>query len=470
MSVAAIAERRAVDSPIQRLEALCDPGSLELVRTAVVSAAMGDAARGDDGVLAGAGLVEGRPVFCYAQDPSYLGGSLGEAHADSIVRVMELAERRRTPVVGFVESGGARLQEGHAALAGYGKIFRQSVHLSRVVPQVSVVTGVSAGGGAYSPALTDFVVLTDAGRMFLTGPRVVRAALGEDVSIEDLGSARVHARNGVAQFAVNTEDDAAALVRELLGLLPTRIGAEPPTLAARPAIGDPGAPVPGEARKVYDVRDVAAAIFDDGRLVELSDRWASNMVVGLARLDGRPVGLVANQPRRLGGVIDAAASEKAAGFVERCDRFGLPLVVLVDTPGFMPGLAQERSGVIRHGADLLRAFAGASVPKVTVVLRKAFGGAVITMNSRHLGADMTFAWPGAEIGIMAAEQAVRIVHRRRLASSANPELDVVDLASAYGSEHLSAASAAASGFVDEVIQPAATRARLARILRVLGER
>jgi len=454
--------RTQAESPLRRLEHLADPGSLELIRTGVISTRVGDRARPDDGVLAGAARVGGRPIFCYSEDPAYLGGSLGEAHADSIVRVMELAQRAGAPVVGFVESGGARLQEGHAALAGYGRIFRRSVELSRLVPQVSVVSGVSAGGGAYSPALTDFVVMTGEGRMFLTGPGVVRAALGEEVSMEDLGGPRVHGKNGVAQFSVSTEADAAVLVRELLGMLPSRLGDSLPIAPGAAPTGDPSAPVPAASRKVYDVRDVAAEIVDDARLLEVSPRWAPNMVTALCRIDGRPVGLIANQPRRIAGVIDAAAAEKAATFIERCERFGLPLVVLVDTPGFMPGRRQESAGVIRQGASLLRAFAGATVPKLTVVLRKAYGGAVITMNSRDLGADAVFAWPGAEIGIMAARQAVDIVHRRHLEAEGPDAREF--LAAAYAEEHLSAEAAAASGYVDEVIDPIETRARLAGAL------
>ncbi len=452
----------APGSPLRRLELLADPGSLELIRTGVVSTRIAERARPDDGVHAGAARVEGRPVFCYAEDPGFLGGSLGEAHADSIVRVMELAQRAGAPVVAFVESGGARLQEGHAALAGYGRIFRRSVELSRLVPQVSVVSGVSAGGGAYSPALTDFVVMTAEGRMFLTGPGVVRAALGEEVGMEELGGPRVQGRNGVAQFSVDSEADAAALVRELLGMLPSRLGDPLPFVPGSAPGGDPSAAVPSASRRVYDVRDVAVAIVDDGRLLEVSPRWAPNMVTAICRIEGRPLGLIANQPRRIAGVIDAAAAEKAAGFIERCERFGLPLVVLVDTPGFMPGRRQEAQGVIRQGAALLRAFAGATVPKLTVVLRKAYGGAVITMNSRDLGADAVFAWPGAEIGIMAAGQAVDIVHRRQLASQGPGAREL--LAAAYEEEHLSAEAAAASGYVDEVIAPPQTRARLAGAL------
>jgi acetyl-CoA carboxylase carboxyltransferase component len=454
-----------------RLEALCDPGSFRPLRSGVLSHRLGDRAREGDGVVAGAGRVSGRPVFCYAQDPSFMGGSLGEAHADSIVRVMDLAGRSRAPVVGFIESGGARLQDGHAGLAGYGRIFRKSVELSERVPQISVVTGVSAGGGSYSPALTDFVLMTSEARMFLTGPRVVREALGEEVTMEELGGPRVHEGNGVCQLVADSESEATGLVRELLGLLPQGIGERVAVAAPAPAGGpDPDVHVPAEARKVYDVRDVVEAIVDAGHLLEISSRWARNMVTGFARIEGRPVGVVANQPRRLGGVIDAEASEKAARFVRMCDRFGIPLVVLVDTPGFMPGRRQEGAGVIRHGASLLRAFAGASVPRVTVVLRKAYGGAVITMNSKDLGADMVFAWPGAEIGIMAANQAVGVVHRRRLREESDPEALGANLAAAYAEEHLTATAAAASGFIDEVIAPGETRSSLAWALSSLEKR
>lgn len=455
--------------PLEQIEALCDPGSFRALRRGAVSTRIGDRAAPGDGVLAGAGEVEGRPVFAYAQDPGFLGGSLGEAHAETIVRLLGMAGDAGAPVVGFVRSGGARLQEGHAALAGYGRIFRASVELSRRVPQVSVVSGISAGGGAYSPALTDFVVMTAEARMFLTGPKVVEEALGEVVSMEALGGPRVHGRNGVCHLAAADAPGAIEETRRLLGLLPARIGAPPPRAApSAPRGEDPGEVVPGEPRKVYDVRDVAASLFDAGSLLELSPRWATNMVVGLARLEGRPVGVIANQPRALGGVIDAPAAEKAALFVSSCDRFRLPLVVLVDTPGFMPGRRQEELGVIRHGASLLRAFAAATVPKATVVLRKAYGGAAITMNSRDLGADVVFSWPGAEIGIMAAGQAVGIVHRSALAATDGAERD--ELAAAYAAEHLTASAAAASGFVDEVIEPAATRDRLAWALRSLGNR
>jgi acetyl-CoA carboxylase carboxyltransferase component len=449
--------------PRERLELLCDPGTFMPLRTGVGGAG--------DGVLAGAGALAGSPLYCYAQDPKHKGGSLGGAHADSIVRVMRLAGDAGAPVVGFVESGGARLQDGHAALDGYGRIFRASVDLSQQVPQVSVVAGVSAGGGAYSPALTDFVVMTDSARMFLTGPQIVREALGEDVEMAELGGPSVHETNGVCQLVAADVPEAVVVTRELLSYLPARIGESVPLVpSVAPTGADPGETVPADPRRIYDVRDVVAQIADGGRMLELDEKWARSMVTGFARIEGRSVGIVANQPRRLGGVIDAEAAEKGALFVDRCDRFGIPLVVLVDTPGFMPGTRQEGAGVIRYGAQLLRAFAAARVPKLTVVLRKAYGGAVITMNSRGLGADMVFAWPGAEIGIMAARQAVGIVERRRLAAADDPDELRAGLAEEYAEEHLTASTAAASGFVDEVIAPPETRTRVAWALRVLEGR
>lgn len=457
------------EAPLRQLELLCDPGSFRPLRSGVASARLGERATPGDGVVAGAGQIDGRPVFCYSQDPTFLGGSLGEVHAETIVRTLRMAGDAGAPVVGFVRSGGARLQEGHAALAGYGRIFRASVELSRKVPQVSIVSGISAGGGAYSPALTDFVAMTAESRMFLTGPKVVQEALGEAISMEDLGGPRVHGRNGVCHLVADDDAAAIAMTRHLLGLLPQAIGGPLPIGAvADPDGTDPGSHVPENQRKVYDVRDVAASILDQGSLLELSPRWAPNMVTAIARLEGQPVGLIANQPRALGGVIDAAASEKAALFVSSCGRFRLPLVVFVDTPGFMPGKRQEEAGVIRHGASLLRAFAGATVPKVTLVLRKAFGGAAITMNSKDLGADLVFSWPGAQIGIMAARQAVGIVHHRALKEVGGPSQD--ELADAYAAEHLTAPAAAASGWVDEVIDPAWSRDRLAWALRSLGGR
>lgn len=467
----------ALDPARARIELLCDPGSFRPWRTAV-----------GDGVVAGRGRVGGRAVHCWAQDGSHLGGSLGAAGGETIARTIAAAARARTPVVGFPHSGGARIQEGVAALAAYAAIFREQA-LARV-PQVSVVCGPCAGGAAYSPSLGDVTVMCGPGaRMFLTGPRIVEEVTRERVSAEQLGGATVHARNGVAQLAATSEAEAARLVRELLAHLPAAEG-EPPPLApaAEPEPGDPadtlraqgppGAPPPRAAPEpaargaaapppprpaplpVYDVRAVARRIVDAGRLLELAPRWGPGLVTALVRLDGSPAGLVASQPRRLGGTIDCAAAEKGAWFVSLCDRFGLPLLVLVDTPGFLPGARQERGGVIRHGAAFLRAFARARVPRVTVTLRQAYGGAYIVMNARDLGADLSLAWPGARIGVMGARPAVELLERRAIAAGA----DAAVLAEGYEESHLDVAAAAGGGFVDEIVAPAETRARVLEAL------
>ena len=468
MTLAVVPRRDEKLTALERLEVLCDPGSLSLIRTGVLSGRMGARARGGDGVLAGAGRVGGRPVYVYAQEADYAGGSLGAAHADTIVRVLQLAGRARVPVVGFVESAGARLQEGVDALGGYGRIFAEHVRLHDLVPQITVIGGASAGGGSYAPALTDIVVMTDAAAMFLTGPAVVEEVMGERLTAAELGGPAVHERTGVAHVTARTDVDAALVARDLLDLLPQHAGGP---AHRRRAIDPPGpfpdATVPLDQRKVYDVRGVIAAIADGGSTLEISPRWARNLVTGLARIEGRPVGVIANQPRYLGGVLDAETAQKGARFVDLCDRFGLPLVVLVDTPGFLPGSRQERAGVIRHGAQLVHAFAAARVPKVTIVLRKAFGGAMIAMNAKELGADLAFAWPGAQIGVMGARQAVGIVHRREIAAARDPHACVDRLAREYADQHLGAHAAAAAGAIDEVIRAGETRARLAAWLDAL---
>jgi acetyl-CoA carboxylase carboxyltransferase component len=456
-------------TPLERLEVLTDPGSMQLLRTQVRSRRMGDRARPGDGVLAAHARVDGRQVYCYAQDASFAGGSLGEAHADTIVEVLRLAGRARVPVIGFIDSAGARMQEGLAALSGYGRIFSEHVRLSGVVPQISIVCGPAAGGSSYGPALNDFVIMSARGAMFLTGPAVVAEVTGEQVDTVALGGPRVHERSGVCHFTAPTEVDAALLARDLLDYLPQHAG-EPPQMW--PAVAAPETPpdsvVPSQARKVYDVRHVASALVDGGRLMELSPRRARNVVCALARLEGRAIGIIANQPKHLGGVLDAEAAQKAARFVRTCNAFGLPLLVLVDTPGFLPGSRQERDGVIRHGAKLVHAFAEATVPSVTVILRKAFGGAFIAMNSKALGADYVFAWPDVQLGVMGAEQAVGILNRREIAAAEDPAAARRRLAGAYAGEHLHVEGASADGFVDEVIAPAETRGRIASCLEALA--
>jgi acetyl-CoA carboxylase carboxyltransferase component len=447
--------------PIQRLGLLCDEGSLQVVRSAVVSDQMGTRARAGDGVVGAAGHIGGRPVFCYAQDATFAGGSLGQAHAATIVQVLRLAGQAGVPVIGFIESGGARLQEGVAALNGYARIFNETVALSGRVPQISVVTGTSAGGGSYSPALTDFVVMTNAASMFLTGPGVVREVTGEKTTAAELRGSRVHERNGVCQFVVRSDVDSIFLVRELLGYLPQNACQPLPTRVPEPPAGiSPAGIVPTDPRRPYDVRKVMEGVFDRESVLEVSSTWAPNIVTVFARPEGAPVGVVANQPAHLCGVIDAEASQKAARFVRTCNAFGLPIIALVDTPGFLPGTRQEEAGVIRHGAKLLHAFAEATVPRLTVVTRKAFGGAYITMNSKDLGAQLYLAWTGAEVGIMAPHAAVDIIHRRELAAAADPATARDELAREYREAHLTADAAARSGYVDEMISPNETRSRL----------
>ena len=431
---------------------------------------MGEKARTGDGVLGGSGTVDGRRVFCYAQDPSYAGGSLGEAHADTIARVLELAGRGRAPVVGFVSSGGARMQEGIAALGGYGRIFKRTVALSGKVPQISIVTGLSAGGGAYSPALTDWVVMTARSSMFLTGPGVVREALGEVVDAEELGGTRVHERNGVCHFVAADDLDASAWPGTCSGTCRAiAISRRRSSNAARRAVWTRRRWCRPSRGGSMTCATVIGSLVDGGELLEVSAGWARNLVTGFARIDGRTVGIIANQPRYLGGVLDAASSEKGARFVTKCDAFGIPLLVLVDTPGYMPGKRQEAAGVIRYGAAFVHAFAQATVPRITLILRKAFGGAFITMNSKDLGADYVFAWPQAEIGVMGARPAVGVIHRRALAAADDPEAERDRLAQHYAETQLRPEVAAARGFVDELIEPRDTRARLAWALHSLAQ-
>lgn len=438
-----------------RLELLFDAGTFQPIRSAV-----------GDGVVGGHGRVAGRPVCAWAQDGTFRGGSLGAAGGETIVRVIRRAASAGTPVVGFPHSGGARLQEGVAALSAYAAIFREQAVAD--VPQISVVSGPCAGGAAYSPALGDFVVMAgDESRMFLTGPQIIEQVTREKISAADLGGPKVHERNGVCHLVAADDVAAADQVRLLLGYLPAKARGGLPLAPPRPPRpGSPGDALPESRRRVYDVREPLARIVDGGELLELAPRWARNITVGFARLDGSPVGIIANQPRHLGGCLCAESSQKGAWFVDLCDRFGLPLVVLVDTPGFLPGATQERDGVLRHGASLLRAFGRATVPRITVTLRQAFGGAHIVMNSRDLGADLTLAWPDARIGVMGAPQAVGLVRRREIAAGADAEA----LAAAYEAEHLPVGVSARAGFVDEVVAPERTRARLIGELEGLGWR
>lgn len=408
-------------------------------------------------------MVGGRPIACYAQDGRHLGGSLGVVHGETIIRLLDLATTARLPVVSFIESAGARLQDGTLALTRYAEVFKRIVELSNRVPQISVITGLSAGGGSYAPALTDFRIMTRPSAMFLTGPAVVNEVMGESIDATTLGGVQVHERNGVCDLVAEDDAEAVRLAASLLGYLPREIGGEPSFCpAVEPAPSDPQAFVPNSPRAVYDIRDVISAVVDHESFLELNLRWGRSLTTGLARVGGRPVGVLANQPRHLGGVLDATSSVKGARFVAMCDRFGLPLVVLVDTPGFLPGSQQERAGVIRHGAELVQAFARASVARITLVVRKAYGGAFIAMNSKGLGASLVLAWPGAEIGIMGAEPAIRFLNRGDGSGD-----NRADQLIRYKSE-LTAEAAARAGQVDDVIAPAETRSRLLWALNSLG--
>jgi acetyl-CoA carboxylase carboxyltransferase component len=418
-----------------------------------------------DGVRVATGRVHGQVVVAFAQDRRFMGGSLGEAHARKICKAMDLAERIGAPIVGLLDSGGARIQEGVASLAGYGEIFRRNVRLSGRVPQISVVLGPCAGGAVYSPAITDFIILSrpDA-LMFVTGPKVVKQVLFEDVDAPALGGADVHATtSGVAHLVERDEASAIARARAVLAFLRVpRV--EPVTAADGPPLHEV---VTANFRRAYDVRRVIAKLADAGSVIEIQPDYAKNVVVALTRIDGRAVGIVANQPKERAGVLDIDASRKAARFVRTMSVFGVPIVTLVDVPGFMPGSRQEHGGVIVHGAKLLYAYCEARVPRITVVMRKAFGGAYIVMSSKHVGADVNLAWPGAQISVMGAEGAVEILHGKDLQGAADPKARFEELCGRYREEYMSVRVAAERGWVDEVIEPCETRQKITHYLGVL---
>ncbi|WP_213002470.1 acyl-CoA carboxylase subunit beta [Winogradskya consettensis] len=482
MNSGAVERQRSLGklSARQRLEALLDEGTfLEFDMYRRRPGAPGDpAAQGPhtDGVIAGFGSIEGRQVCVYAQDFSIAGGSLGEAHAAKIHKVMDLALSTGSPIIGLNDSGGARIQEGVMALNGYGGIFRRQVQASGVVPQISVVLGPCAGGAAYSPALADFTFMVrDIAKMYLTGPDVVAAVSGEQVSHEQLGGARVHGElSGVATFVSDDEQSCLEDVRYLVSMLPRNNLEQPPRLAPRGAATDSrpalAGIVPSASNKPYDMRQVIAEVVDDGAYLEVHEGWAPNVVCALARIDGDVVGLVGNQPTSSAGVLDTVASQKAARFVRFCDAFNIALVTLVDVPGFLPGTEQEHGGAIRHGAKLMYAYCEASVPRVQVIVRKAYGGAYIVMDSRSIGTDISLAWPTNEIAVMGADGAVNIIHRKQMAAADDPEALREQLVGRYKDELMHSYYAAERGLVDEVIDPAQTRAVVARSLALLRDK
>ncbi|MFJ1800400.1 acyl-CoA carboxylase subunit beta [Streptomyces sp. NPDC088180] len=426
-----------------------------------------------DGVVTGWGTVEGRTVFVYAHDFRIFGGALGEAHAQKIHKIMDLAVAAGAPLVSLNDGAGARIQEGVSALAGYGGIFSRNTRASGVIPQISVMLGPCAGGAAYSPALTDFVfAVRGISQMFITGPDVVQAVTGEEISQDGLGGADVHAGvSGVAHFVYDDEETCLAEVRFLLCLLPANNRELPPVApgadrADRLCEALPGL-VPDEAGRSYDIRAVIEELVDEGEHMEVHAVWAPNLVCSLARLDGQVVGIVANQPAAMAGVLDITASEKGARFVQFCDAFNIPLVTLVDVPGFLPGVRQEHEGIIRRGAKLLYAYCNATVPRISVVLRKAYGGAYIVMDSRSIGADIALAWPGNEIAVMGAEGAANVVFRREIAAAADPEETRRQKIEEYKRELVHPFYAAERGLVDDVIDPRETRSVLIRSLSML---
>jgi acetyl-CoA carboxylase carboxyltransferase component len=461
----------------ERIDLLLDEGSFHEVEPLRRHVAAGfgieDRKPYTDGVVTGWGTVHGRTVFVYAQDFRILGGALGEAHAQKIHKIMDMALAAGAPLVSLNDGAGARIQEGVTALAGYGGIFLRNTKASGVIPQISVMLGPCAGGAAYSPALTDFVFMVRGkSQMFITGPDVVTAVTGEEVTMDRLGGADVHAKtSGVAHFVHDDEATCLQEVRFLLSMLPANNREQPPVVATSDPYGRHGDVlydlVPTEGNRPYDMRGVIEEIADDGVHFEVHEGWATNVVCTLARLGGAVVGIVANQPLSLAGVLDIAASEKAAGFVQTCDSFNIPIVTLLDVPGFLPGVGQEHGGIIRHGAKMVYAYCNATVPRVSVILRKAYGGAYIVMDSRSIGADLALAWPTNEIAVMGAEAAANVIFRREISAADDPETVREQKIKEYRTELMHPYYAAERGLVDDVIDPAETRAVLIDSLAML---
>src|SRR3954452_15407850 len=468
-SEASVAKHKAAGKLLarERAEKLCDPGSfVELdryVRHREPNFGMLEKGPYGDAVVTGQGTIFGRRVFVFSQDFTVFGGSLSEVFADKICKVMDLALKYGCPVIGINDSGGARIQEGVVSLAGYAEIFWRNVQCSGVIPQISLVMGPCAGGAVYSPAITDFVFMVEGSSyMFITGPDVVKTVTGEEVSFEELGGAATHAsKSGVAQFISPDEEAGLEDARYLLSFLPQNNVDPPPYAEPTDPAGREDAEldsaIPDDPAKPYDMKSVISRVVDDGDFLEVHERWAENIVCCLARLNGYPVGVVGNQPRALAGVLDIDSSTKAARFVRTCDAFNLPLVTFVDVPGFLPGTSQEWGGIIRHGAKLLYAYCEATVPKLAVITRKAYGGAYDVMSSKHIRADFNFAWPTAEVAVMGPDGAVNIVFRKELEAAGDPEARRAELVEEHREQFASPFSAAERGYVDDGIAPRRTR-------------
>ncbi len=460
----------------ERIERLVDPGSfLEIDRYALHHCSnfgMAQKKSVGDGVITGQATVDGRPVFIFAHDATFLGGALGEVFARKVCKVMDMAKQTGCPVIGLNESGGARIQEGVSSLAGYADIFYRNVFCSGVIPQISVIYGPCAGGAVYSPAVTDFTIMVkDQGYMFITGPEIVRTVTGEEVTFEQLGGAVVHnEKSGVAQLLAHDEDDSFWLIRQLLSYLPSNNLESPPALPASTEAEPEGQDlldtlVPKDPVKPYDMYQVINKIFDYGEFFELSPHFANNLITGYARLNGQTVAVVANQPVSLAGTLDIDASVKGARFIRFCDAFNIPIITFVDVPGYLPGRTQEHNGIIRHGAKLLYAYCEASVPKLTVITRKAYGGAFDVMGSKNVGGDLNLAWPTAEIAVMGAEGAVNLLYRKELAKEGGQE-QFKNLVAEYRARFANPYVAAELGYVDDVILPSETRKVLISALSV----
>ncbi len=461
----------------ERVEALVDPGSfVEMDRFAVhrtTAFGLDERLFLGDGVITGHAMIDGRQVFLFSQDFTVLGGSLGEVYAEKICKVMDLAVQTGAPMIGINDSGGARIQEGVVSLGGYAEIFWRNVQASGVIPQLSLIAGPCAGGAVYSPAITDFTIMVERiSQMFITGPEIIKTVTGEEVSFEELGGAQTHAtRSGVAHLVAADEDEMVEQTKRLLSFLPQNNLDDPPLVASN---DDPlrDAPeldgvIPDSPNKPYDILDAILPVLDDEDFFEVAPLYAPNIVIGFGRIAGASVGIVANQPKHLAGVLDIDSSVKAARFVRFCDAFNIPLLTFVDVPGFLPGTAQEYGGIIKHGAKLLYAFAEATVPKITIITRKAYGGAYDVMASKHIRADWNIAWPTAEIAVMGSQGAVRTIFRREIADAADPALREAELVAEYAQRFANPFIAAQRGYVDDVIEASKTRAAITRALTML---
>ncbi|HOG58177.1 MAG TPA: acyl-CoA carboxylase subunit beta [Anaerolineaceae bacterium] len=461
----------------ERILLLLDEGSFRELEALVVQQndPQAESTLGD-GVVTGYGKVDGRPVYVYAQDFTVQGGALGEMHSRKICRVMDLAAKSGAPIIGMIDSGGARIQEGVKSLGGYAEIFRRNAQYSGVVPQISLILGPCAGGAAYSPALTDLIIMVQKqSYMFLTGPQVIKTVTGEDVDFESLGGADVHLGiSGTAHLVSPSERGALALCRQVLAYLPSN------NIDSAPLVKSTDSPtrrsealnalVPLNPNEPYSLHTAIEQIVDRGSFLEIQAGFAPNAIVGLARLDGRPVGIISQEPASMAGVMDIDSADKISRMVRFCDAFNLPIVTFVDSPGFLPGVDQEHRGVIRHGAKVLFAYSEASVPKVSVVTRKAYGGAYVVMSSKYLGTDITYAWPSAEIAVMGAEGAANILHRKQISDAQDPAAERARLEEEYRQKYLNPYAAAHAGYIDEVIEPAQTRQKLIEALELLANK